>query len=292
MKRIIISGASGFLGSQIIESAQEMKDVEIVAISTKNIECPDVTVINTEEFLENGASFSEEDVFINCMFPTNADGFRMAEGLKKVYRLIQMAYKSGVGAFINVSSQSVYASKRTTSASETDDLCLESPYAVGKYSTEEYTNQVFSDRFHTNIRLASLLGVGYDQRIVNRMIIQALNGAPLKVVGGMQRYGFLDVRDAASGLVRLVASNASEWKNEYNLGRNDSCSLIDVVNSISSEVKRLAGLTVNYTISEGLDDRNSAIDASRFMNDFNWCAKYTLAQTIANIINSKLDEVE
>lgn len=289
MRRIILSGASGFLGSYVIKKALE-EGIDVIAITSKSIIESEYTIIRTDDFLENGYAFSEEDIFINCLFPTNADGWKMADGLEKVYRMISMARKSGVGAIINISSQSVYASRRMSPAKEEDRLCLETPYAVGKYSSEVYNNAVFADKPHTNIRMASLLGTDYDQRIVNRMVDQALKGAQLKVVGGMQRYGFLDVRDAAAGIVKLALSDADTWKEVYNLGRNESYTLIDVVECIVAEMKVLTGRETQYTVTEGQDDRNSSLDASVFMHDFDWRPDITLSETTADIIKSKVSK--
>lgn len=289
MGRIVVSGASGFLGSNIIKKALAAK-IEVLAITTKPEVQPEVSIINTSDFLLSGYSCSADDVFINCLFPTNANGYKMANGLETVYRMINKAHESGVAAFINISSQSVYASKRSAAAKEDNPLCLETPYAVGKYSSEEFVNQVFFDRPHTNIRMASLLGVGYDQRIVNRMVDQALRGEQLKVVGGMQRYGFLDVRDAAAGLVKLATSGVELWKETYNLGRNESYTLIDVVECIVDEMKQQANIDVRYSVLEGEDERNSAIDATMFMQDMNWKPQISLYETTAMIIRSKLNE--
>jgi nucleoside-diphosphate-sugar epimerase len=289
MKRIIVSGANGFLGSNILAAAQEA-GVEAVAVTRKPDAPFGAKAVSTAAFLAGDFACGAEDVLINCLFPTNADGYRMVTGLETVYQMIARAYESGIGALINISSQSVYASKRTAPAREGDPLCLETPYAVGKYSSEAFVNRVFSDRAHTNVRMASLLGVGYDQRIVNRMVMQALRGEPLRVVGGMQRYGFLDVRDAAAGLVKLALSDSAAWQEAYNLGRNESCSLIDVVECIVSEMQRETGMDVSYTVTEGEDLRNSSVDASLFQQTFDWRPNYTLAETTANIIRSKWNE--
>ena len=172
MKRLVISGAGGFLGTAIIQVAQEYPDINVVAISsnfskfaTQNYR--NCSVISTDEFINKGFDFTEHDIMINCLFPTNADGYKMANGLEKVYKIISAAKDYGVKAFINISSQSVYASRREQAAKEDDELCLENAYAVGKYSSEMFCNQVLKEIPHSNIRLASLLGVGYDQRIVN-----------------------------------------------------------------------------------------------------------------------------
>lgn len=287
--RLVISGASGFLGSNIVRKAIAA-NIPVVAITSRTDALSGVTAVSTEYFLKNGYPCSAEDVFINCLFPTNADGFKMANGLDKVYRMITMARKSGVGAFVNISSQSVYPSRRTAPAGEGEPLSLETPYAVGKYSSEVFLNQVFQEVPHTNIRMASLLGVGYEQRILNRMVDQALKGMQLKVVGGMQRYGFLDVRDAADGIVTLAQSDPRTWKEVYNLGRNESYTLMDVVECIVSGVKAQTGMETTYTVSEGQDDRNSSLDVASFMHDFRWAPAITLPETTAAIIQSKVNE--
>ena len=288
MKRIIISGAGGFLGKNLIlEAAHE--DIPVLAISShpEIFKTDKVEAVSTKQFLQGDIQLSENDVFINAMFPTNADGVKMANGLKNVYSAIKMAKTSGVGAFINISSQSVYASHREKPADENTQLSLETPYAVGKYSTEIFCNEVFQEIPHTNIRLASLLGVGYEQRIVNRMLTRALKDGSLQVIGGMQRYGFLDVRDASSGLITISQSDENRWELVYNLGRMESCTLLEVTQMIVEKLQE-RGYFTEYTVTEGSDTRNSAIDASRFMKDFDWRPHISLEQTVNDIINQKI----
>lgn len=294
MKRIVISGAGGFLGLHIIHRATVSTSIEIVAITSDHQKVRNLTgdnsrvvTVDTEEFLDNGFEFGEDDVFINCLFPTNADGYRMADGLSKVYKIISIAKDGGVGAFINISSQSVYASKRERPAKEEDRLSLETGYAVGKYCSEMYCNKAFGKRPHTNIRLSSLIGVGYDQRIVNRMIDQALRGEKLNVIGGMQRYGFLDVRDAASGIFEMAGRDPRLWENTYNLGPMDSCTLLEATELIVKLLKRY-NIEAEYVISKGLDMRNSSVDPARFMRDFSWKPHISLSRTIEDIIKNKI----
>ena len=292
MKRLIVTGAGGFLGSHIVRKALETGAAEILAVSTKPNPDARVTSVETDRFLAGELACGAEDILINCLFPTNADGYRMADGLDKVCRILSAARTSGVGAMINISSQSVYASKRTAPAREEDPLCLETPYAVGKYLSERMTAREFEDRPHTSIRMASLLGPGYRQRIVNRMAAQALRGETLTVIGGMQRYGFLDVRDAAAALVRLALSEPSAWREVYNLGRNESYSLLDVLACLQAEIRAETGSEAACEIREGEDLRNSSLDASRFMEQFAWRPELSLAQTTRDIVRGLLKEME
>lgn len=284
MKRIVISGASGFLGTNIIKQALQ-QNIDVLALTLPGELEGVVPTVIIHDFLENGCTFNSDDVFINCLFPTNADGYKMADGLEILYRTIIRAYQSNAGAIINISSQSIYASKRTAPAKENDALCIETPYAVGKYSSEAFVNYVFRDRPHTNIRLSSLIGVGYNQRIVNRMADQALKGSELKVMGGMQRYGFLDVRDAAAGLIRVAQSDPEKWKDTYNLGRKESYTLLEVTECICTVIRNKTGIMTSYNITEGEDNRNSSIDPSRFMADFSWSPEISFIETTSDIID-------
>ena len=292
MRRIIVSGANGFLGKSIIKCALAGQKNEVIAISSKNVNQKNVQYISTDSFLTNGCEFNPDDIFINCLFPTNADGFKLAVGIDKVFEIINKAYECRSGAIINVSSQSVYPSKRPEPASDYDQLSLESPYAVGKYCSELFVNYTFADRPHTNLRLASLIGPGYDIRIVNRMIDQALSGKTLKVNGGMQRYGFLDVEDAADAIMVIASGNPENWKEEYIVGKSESYTLLEVVECICSIMKSVTGQNVEYVLTEGQDTRNSAVNPVFFNSDFDWYPKKTLALTIENIIKSKISKAE
>ena len=57
-------------------------------------------------------------------------------------------------------------------------------------------------------------------------------------------------------------------------------------------MKRQTDMDVHYTISEGQDDRNSSIDATLFMQEFQWSPEITLSETTAAIIRSKMSKAE
>lgn len=295
MKRIIVSGANGFLGSNIINMALKEKQSQVVAITSKTEKYNDIKTINTDVFLKQGMDCSVDDIFINCLFPTNANGYELADGLRKVFQMITMAKRSGIGAFINISSQSVYASKRTMPATEEDKICLESAYSVGKYCSEIYCAKELEGIPFTNLRMASLIGIDPQQRIkriVNRLVKQALKGEELTIIGGKQKYGFLDVRDAAVAILKIALSDSSGWRPIYNIGRMEYYTLIDLAEIIVKSVKKTTGIEVKYVVTEGEDIRNSSIDITKFSNDFSWQPEIEINETIEEIIASECRSVE
>lgn len=288
MRKVIISGAGGFLGSGLVEALKKTEEAEVYALTSHPTDIQELTganchIVSLDDFIA-GKVNCRGGVFVNCLFPTNADGFALAKGLEKMGSVFLCAKKAGVGAFINVSSQSVYDSKRRQPATESDAPCLGTPYATGKFCSELLCDAVFDRIPHSNIRLASLLGATYGQRVVNRMVKRAFMTRKLEVVGGKQRYGFLDVRDAARGLSMMVLGDCSKWRPVYNLGSSSSYSLMDISQLIVHTIQELCELSVNIYVSEGDDERNSALDASLFSADFDWQPLIPISETIREIV--------
>ena len=99
----------------------------------------------------------------------------IADGLKYIQSVFEKSVEGNAAVIVNISSQSVYSQKRTEAATEETPVCLESPYAVGKYAVELMLESICrgSKTRYTNLRMASLIGPGFDQRIVNRLVRQA-----------------------------------------------------------------------------------------------------------------------
>lgn len=71
-----------------------------------------------------------------------------------------------------------------------------------------------------NIRLASLIGPSgsVPVNVLYKFLQSGLEGKDFCVVGGRQQFSFLDVRDAAEAILRLVESDVDKWETIYNLG--------------------------------------------------------------------------
>ena len=85
-----------------------------------------------------------------------------------------------------------------------------------------------SDTRYTSIRLASLIGPGFDIRVVSKFVKSAFENKTIKIVGGKQIFEFLDVRDAAGALISLISSNDVKWSPIYNLGNMERMKIIEI----------------------------------------------------------------
>lgn len=291
MMNILVSGAGGFLGSELICCLLTDPSVRVLALSGQKEwltgrfgSYPNFQLVSE---IPQGI-----DVFIHCAFPANANGEQLANGLDYSFDLYQEARNQKVGAVIHISSQSVYSQKKDAAATEKTVPDLGTKYAVGKYAVEKLTNAFFSEIPHTNLRMASLIGPSSDGRILNRFVKQVIAGKDLHIVADSQYFGFLDVRDAASAIAKYALSNPVMWEEVLNLSSGRSYSLREIAECVVG-VGSEFGFQSSVIIGDETGDiRNSMLDGKRLENLLSWKAEIPLEQTIRDAYNHYMKESE
>ncbi len=190
MKRILVTGAGGFLGSRLVEHFMEEKDYEIYAVTRKRGMAAAAQPANgklyfftPEEYTAKADLLGKMDIWINAAFPTDSSGINRAAGLDYICALMEtVPFHTKVA--IDISSQSVYDSKRESPADETSAICLDNAYAVGKYMIEKMMDVYCKDIMCIHLRLASLIGAGMEQRFINRFICNICRGETVRIFGG------------------------------------------------------------------------------------------------------------
>jgi len=249
--KVIITGCGGLLARELLRQLAQDKRHTVYALSSQVDKMsmlmsayPNITVFHADALINGQITCDSDTVLINCAFPRNEDDLHMAQGLEYVRGTLCAAAQGGVGAIINISSQSVYDVSRTCPATEEEVPVLQSKYAVGKFATELFLKMLQPVVPYTNIRLASLISKDFDQRLTNRMADIALKTGELSVLACEQRFGFLDVEDAARGIIMLMHTPAKTWASTYNLGSDLSYSLMEIAQTVS----RLLTEEWNYSI--------------------------------------------
>lgn len=297
MRKVVITGAGGFLGSHLLAELVGRGD-EVCAVSSKSAaqllssagaEGADLLllkVIGHDDWNGLAAEISDADVLVNCAFPRNVDGYQLADGMDYLQRVFAIAGASQVGAVVNISSQSVYSQTRTEPAREDTPVCLESKYAVAKYASEQLLEAYCGDKPHTNIRLASLIGPGFDQRVVNKMVGHALESGDIEVRDNGSCFGYLDVFDAVNALVAVCESDPDEWEQIYNLGPEGGVTLTEIAEYAAKEVGARCGRQVKLQMRCSDSQATcSVLDSALFARSFDWEARNSLLETVKRIVD-------
>ena len=180
----------------------------------------------------------------------------------------------------------MYDEQRENPASENADLSLNSCYAVGKYAVELILENTCTNIPYTNIRMASLIGVDFPQRIVNRLILKILNGEEIIINQSSQTFGFLDVKDAVVGIVSLLDINPNNWKLCYNIGNEKAYSMLDIVETIKEviENKSIKMPEIKYEINTNAG--STAVSYELLKKDTGFEPSVNLKQSVEEIVNS------
>lgn len=295
--KIVLTGAGGFLGQNLIQTCILLEsDIEIIALSSQeqqlSLKYNDfkkwITFYNSNEY--HKINWEEIDILLNCAFPRNENGQQIATGLTYISDILENAVSNGVKSVINISSQSVYSQIREDSADENTPLNLESKYAIGKYASELLVNKICKNIPHTNLRLASLIGIGFDQRITNKLVKQVINHQDIQIVDGNQIFSFLDVRDAANALISVILSSPKIWKETYNLGSSETYTLKELANAVVFIGKTRFNTDVDLLIQKDSSWKNLSMNCSRFYKDFNWRQVYRLQDTVNDLFLKEIKQ--
>lgn len=291
--RFVITGAGGFLGANVVRELLTRTDHDVVAVSSQTAGALSakvgpafrkMSVVDLDEVLGDGALHAG-DVVIHCAFPWNRGGIAMATGLEFATRLYQQATTASVRTFINVSSQSVYSQDRTTPADEESVIECDTPYSTAKYALELAAEAILPRGTLVNARMSSLIGPGYDIRIVNRFIRQILQNAPIVIRGGGQVFDYMDVADAAQALILIGSHGSKSAGSTVNVGASNPLTLEEIATQVAATVEDATGLqaAIRREPSQG-DVRLLTLQCERLRNDYGFAPEVSFPESVRRIL--------
>ncbi len=292
-KNILIVGAGGVLGSNLINFIAEQeyqiyavdlkKDFMISRIkSSKNILFFDIS-----ELMNGRIPLSTIDIIVQCAFSRSQEGYALIESINLTETIFKLAQAHKVPKVIHISSQSLYGKYREDYSKENDKLNPFDMYGIAKFACEKISSYISCATTQiTNIRLASLIGPQFPERVVSRMLEDAKEYSQIKIIGGKQVFSFLDIRDAVSGIACLLKNSDKKWKEIYNLGTQNSYTIIEIAQIISKYFKEKKNKDISISIEEKDIKQQILLDSESFEQDFKWKPRYNLIDSIAEIYNA------
>ena len=262
MKTILVTGATGLVGREIIRQILKSGNNAYASSRNKNVVC-DVPVISTQELLEG--EFPHIDIIINCAFSRSNQPSELCSALDFTKSLINVLRKMDIGV-INVSSQGVYK-RLPVGQLSTEDSPIEPSdmYSLTKYATEQMF-EVSDIRHFTNVRLSS---INMKQRFLARFVECVKENKPIRVNSPRLYASLMDVQDAATGLLSLAMMHPSDWKNIYNLGIGKQYSLLEYAEQVKAIAQEL-GYTPTIEVEDNGICSTAGMDISRINIDTQW----------------------
>jgi len=298
-KKILVTGASGFLGNELIKQLLNEGDFHVIAMTSKVNELKEkytnnyITVVSSQTWKSKLKEDSMHvDILINCAFPRSSDPEVLALGIPFTEQLIKDSIDFGIKNIINISSQSVYTQKDKEDVTEQSNVQPESLYGMSKFACERVVT-ILSEEANinfSNIRLGSLTGINFDVRMTNRFVKSAIAGEKIIITGGQQKISYLDVRDAAKGLIKMLYKDPIGWNNIYNLGSKEHFTLIELVETIKEEAKEHSLHNIVVEVQDGDSNFNNVMNNNLFYEHFSFQPYYNFKKMINELFTYQLEK--
>jgi nucleoside-diphosphate-sugar epimerase len=255
-KKILITGISGFLGSQIAE-VLNFNGFELIALKRENSD-----LWRCENFSENvkwiDLSENWEEQLINLkpeiIIHSAWEGVSAKDrdnwsaqfnNLEFTLKLLRIAKEVNLKKFIGFGSQAEYGD---FSGIINEDYFIDpkSAYGLSKNLVAQ-TIKVFCEQNAMDwywLRLFSFFGEKEaDNWFIPTLIKNIFQNKPMDMTPGEQRYAYMYVKDLANIIVEIIKSTVKS--DVYNLSSNQSISLKEIVNKIT-EILNPSNPQINF----------------------------------------------
>lgn len=300
-KLIILTGASGVLGSYFVEKLSSEENIEMIAITNDrnfimNSRLEKVKAISRDDFLKDRevhqyikkSTLRKEVLFFNLGFPRTSDTVKLADALINYEKQLEILNKMNLKLIVNISSQSVYDQSNDVKETEEGLIKPNGVYGLSKFMSERLTElYVKSTKIKfLNIRLGSLISKEFPERIINRLIRDSIQLKQLEITSGNEQMSYLYTEDAVNCLIQIVKKYSKLTDNLYNLGNDASYSSLE----LAKEINIVTGNNSDITVKTSDKNFSNAIDSSKLFIALDWSEITDIKDVIADLVKAFLEE--
>lgn len=313
MKKIVITGGAGFIGSHIVEYfVRKYPDSEIVVFDKMtyaadirnilhlvtdasiqllvgdicNLETCTRAVKGADLVIHAAAESHVDNSFGNSLefTQTNVVG---------THSLMEACRHANVGRIIHVSTDEVYGEIINGTADESVPLRPTNPYSASKAAAE----MIIRGYLHSSklpvvtVRANNIFGIRqFPEKIIPKFLISLMMGRPLTIHGnGRNRRHYLSAWDFAEAIDMLV--RFGEVGEIYNIGTQEEYTNLDMARMISELFGLKTDDTVVFIEDRPFNDFRYAVDWSH-MAALGWQPKRHLSEELATMAKWYNDNLE
>jgi nucleoside-diphosphate-sugar epimerase len=310
MARIVVTGANGFLGFEIVKALIARGDhvaaFDLVAGAPLRAlagEHPELRVVAGEitewHHVAHLVSDERPDAIVHCaaivgvMASADAPFLTMRVNVEGALNVFEAMRLFGVRRVINISTEEIYGNFQSERITEDHPCFPVMPYGISKFAVEQlgrdYRRQHGLEVINT--RTCWVYGPGLPrERVPKTLVDAAIEGRVLHVAsGGDFRVDHVYVDDFVSGV--LAALDKAEHRYDaYHLSSGQAPSLFEIVDVINELVPgaRVSIGPGPYRFADRIQTvRKGALDTSRSRAELGYEPRYDIRRGIAAYIEAR-----
>jgi len=242
--KILVTGATGFLGAELIDYLSDKKSIIFGISHTKNFDNIKKISLNNSKELDQFMSKNNFNVVVHLAFIIQNDTpLKMYNSnCKTLINLLESCVKNGIKKFIFSSSHAVYGKTNYLPIDESHPTNPMTNYGITKLICEQiiqmYSN--FYDIKVVNLRFTSIYGNNQSKiTIIPKIISSALENNTINLnnyKNGFQVMDLLHVKDACKAIE--LACKSSNPSNVYNIASGNPITINEIANNISKLTRK------------------------------------------------------
>jgi UDP-glucose 4-epimerase len=312
LKRVIITGGSGFIGRHLVKRLLTNKHYSVTLIAnTSNLVARELkettpltfyaTDIRDREAILNIFRDEEADTCIHLAAKISvADSIKKPQetmdiNVKGTLNVLEACHNSGVNSLVFASSAAVYGDVKDLPISESESLRPLSPYGTSKMLAEQHVlsyKRLKKIENTVSLRIFNVYGIGQasEADVVSKFARRLSDGLPPIIQGnGSHTRDFISVDDVANGILLSVSAMENNYNTlnsppVFNIGSGTPTS----INELAHKMISLSGIELNPIYEEMKYDSgvilNSYADMTRAKRDLQFVAKKELETGLREII--------
>lgn len=299
MKRVLVIGGAGYVGSQLVprllKSNYKVTVLDTFWYGEKHFDKAENLKLVKADMRDQEAirkTIKNHDALIHLACISNDPSFDLNPELGKSVNLdsflpiVDAAKESDIEHFIYASSSSVYGIKEEERVTEKLELQPLTDYSKYKAECEKILLNEISDEFVTTIiRPATVCGLSTRQRfdlVVNILTANAIEKNVIKVFGGAQFRPNLHIEDMVDAYLSILSADQKTVHREiYNVGGKNL-----TVKEIAEAVQRVVNPEIPIEYLETNDMRSYRVDSAKIFQQIGFNPKRTIDEAIFDIKNA------
>lgn len=289
MRTILVTGASGFLGSNLITKLLEDGNTRILAVLGRPEDkanflpqSDNITVFPCSNLFS--ADFGHVDTLIHTAFSRGDNLQGLTASIEMTENVIELVNNQDIDSIINISTQGLYHGlKPGEKVTEEGTIGPNTAYGVAKWAVENML-KLGCKKSYTNIRMASL---STNARFLEFFVDSVIAHKDINITAPNQYASIMDVADAVAGIVSVIDLPLNQRDVVYNLGPGVQHSILEYAQSANEVGQQNGYPPITVTIDDKGADFAICMDCHKLESQSGWKPMVTKTIMLQKMFDNK-----